>query len=177
MQNLCKRVCIWKYMYLGKFSQVLWFLWTFVYKRSYKLYFLGVKLLHDYLFRVEKGKKKRYLFKVSNPTAILVRDKNFTPAIKCLGCFLWVHGRAWYPLLPFDSPPPLCMYTQEGPLTFSIILACIVYVYIWLFRNRYLFSFQALFLNNVCSILIAMFCFIVYEINIQINKFHKNKKF
>ena len=22
-----------------------------------------------------------------------------------LGCFLWVHGRAWYPLLPFEWPP------------------------------------------------------------------------
>ena len=24
-----------------------------------------------------------------------------------LGCFLWVHGRAWYPLLPFEWPPEL----------------------------------------------------------------------
>ena len=23
-----------------------------------------------------------------------------------LGCFLWVHGRAWYPLLPIECPPP-----------------------------------------------------------------------
>ena len=30
----------------------------------------------------------------------------FTHENTWLGCFLYVHGRAWYPLLPFECPPP-----------------------------------------------------------------------
>ena len=55
-------------------SFVIFFFYNFVFERLSKRLVnctcLGVKLLHHYLFRVEKGKE--YLFRVSNTIAILV---------------------------------------------------------------------------------------------------------
>ena len=64
---------------------------------------LGVKLLHHYLFRVLK-KKKNPCLGCQIPLLYLLRDANFSPRNTCLGCFLWVHGRAWHPLFSFEWP-------------------------------------------------------------------------
>ena len=81
MQNLCKRVFFffWKYddfrvilPFIAKFCD-LFFCKLLCLKDPINYTCLGVKLLHDYLFRVEK----KYLFGVSNPTAILVYGCKF----------------------------------------------------------------------------------------------------
>ena len=41
------------------------------------------------------------------PLLYLLRDANFSPRNRCLGCFLRVHGWAWSPLLSFECPPPV----------------------------------------------------------------------
>ena len=46
-----------------------------------------------------------------------------------LGCFLWVHGRAWYPLLPFECPPPQglpTLPTSRIVLSLEVKLQCTV---------------------------------------------------
>ena len=58
MQNFCKRVCILEIYILIEIlpSFVIFYRLWFI-KDPINCTCLGVKLLHDYLFRVEKGKK------------------------------------------------------------------------------------------------------------------------
>ena len=130
MQNLCKTVWFLEIIRIyGSFAMFCGVFRIFCLKDHLNLYlFRGRRLLHHYLFRVKK--KEKNLFGVSNPTIILFRDANFSPGSTCLACFLWVHGRAWYPLLSFECPPgcldksSLKFSTERGFWTAIIELTC-----------------------------------------------------
>ena len=110
IKNLCKRVCFFEILCTeGSLAKFCDFLQFFVFKSSNSCTCLGAKLLHNYLFRVEKRKKNTCLG-CQIPLLYLFRDTNFSQGNICLGYFLRVHGRAWYPRLPFEWLPRDFLY-------------------------------------------------------------------
>ena len=94
IKNLCKRVCFFEILCTeGSLAKFCDFLQFFVFKSSNSCTCLGAKLLHNYLFRVEKRKKNTCLG-CQIPLLYLFRDTNFSQGNICLGYFLRVHGRA-----------------------------------------------------------------------------------
>ena len=72
MQNLCKRVISLEiYVLKVVLQSFVMFFRTFVFERSSKLYLCRGKIITSLLV-LRVFKKKKYLFRVSNPTAILV---------------------------------------------------------------------------------------------------------
>ena len=51
-------------------------------------------------------KKKNTCLRCQIPLLNLFWDTNIYPGNMCLGDFLWVHGRAWYPSCHLNSPFP-----------------------------------------------------------------------
>ena len=110
--NLCKRVWFWGIKCRAYFCRVVlpcfvmvmvfffffFFFCNFVFEDPLNCICLGVKLLHLYLFRVEKNA----CLGCQIPLLYLFRGTNFSLGNTCLGCCLWVDGWAWYPFVSFE---------------------------------------------------------------------------
>ena len=105
MQNLCNRVhffLFWKHYVLRVVLQIFHRLVCL--KDSINYTCLGVKLLHHYLFRVEK--RKNTCLGCQIPLLYLFRDSNFSLGNTYLRVLFVSPRMSLMPLFPFECSPP-----------------------------------------------------------------------